>query len=73
VLFMAVRTNSHLFLVLPSRAFIAGAVCVCCAAVTESLTVAQVLVTVAVPWVMLNHRPFTAEARVQSQVSPCEN
>jgi hypothetical protein len=71
--FMVVRTNSYHFLVLPSRAFIAGAACVCCAEeVTESLTIAQVFVSVSVPWVMLIHRPFTAEDRVQSQVSPYE-
>jgi hypothetical protein len=71
--FMVVRTNSDHFLVLTSRAFIAGAACVCCAAVvTESLTTVQVFASVSVPWVVLIHRPFTAEARVQSQVSPCE-
>jgi hypothetical protein len=65
--FMVVRTNSDHYLLLPSRS-----ACVWCVVVTASLTVVQVLVSVAVPWAMLSHRPFTAESRVHSQVSPCE-
>ena len=72
VFFMVVRTNNDHILVLPPRAFIAVAACVCCAVVTESLTIVQVLLSVAVSWVMPSHRPFTFGARVLSQVSPCE-
>ena len=73
VFFMVVRTNSDHFLVFPSRGFIAGAACVCCAAGNESFTMVQVSVSMAMLWVMqLVTGILLPSLRFKSQVSPCE-
>jgi hypothetical protein len=72
MIFMVFRTNSDNFLVFPSRDFMSGAVCVCCATGHECFTIVQVLVSVAVLWVMkLVTGILTPNLRFESQVIPC--